>query len=191
MKRAIRLLGIIMLAGCASMLPKAGISKSYVHAGANVISPNEPDWYLIQHSQYGVFFGKKYPDSSESAIANTQVFQVKEFDSDEEFFEFIKKGRSEVRNKERFRQIIAEHEVSNLNGNPCLKYNGVSEDHGSNGIDSKSFQYFKNFGYICRTKIDPNVALIMEVSHRSDSNVVPPQLKTMAQQFFNSIELTE
>jgi hypothetical protein len=191
MKRYILLLGMLLLIGCASMLPKAGISKSYTHAGANVISPSEPDWYLMQHSQYGVVFAKKYSDSSETAIANTQIFPVGKFESDEAFFEVIKKGRSEVKNKERYKQIEAEHKVSLLNGHSCLKYHGVSEDHGSNGVDSTNFQFFKNFGYICRTKIDPTVALIMEVSHRSDSRIVPAELKTMGSQFFNSIELTK
>jgi len=190
-KKSILMLGMALLVGCASTFPKAGISKSYLHSGANVISPNEPDWYLMQHSQYGVVFGKKYPDNSQSAIANTQIFGVGEFDSDAAFFEYIKKGRSEVQNKDRFKQIVAKHEVSPLNGNSCLSYNGISEDHGNSGIDSTDFQYFKNFGYICRTKIDPKVAIIMEVSHRSDSKVVPAELKAMATQFFNSIELTE
>lgn len=185
------MLGLTLLVGCTSMLPKAGISKLYQHIGASVISPNEPDWYLMQHSQYGVAFGKKYPDRSESAIANTQIFGVGEFESDEAFFEYIKQGRSEVQNKDRYKQIEAVHEVSPLNENACLKYHGVSEDHGNSGIDSTDFQYFKNFGYICRTKIDPKVAIIMEVSHRSDSKDIPAQLKAMATQFFNSIELTK
>jgi len=190
-KKIALILVVALLVGCASMLPEAGVSKSYQHAGANVISPNEPDWYLMQHSQYGVVFGKKYSDSTESAIANTQLFGVGEFESDEAFFEYIKRGRSEVQDKDRFKQIEAVHEVSPLNENTCLSYHGVSEDHGNNGIDSTDFQYFKNFGYICRTRMDPQVAIIMEVSHRSDSKDIPASLKAMATQFFNSIELTE
>jgi hypothetical protein len=177
--------------GCGSTLPEAGINNAYKHMGANVVSPNEPGWYLMGRTNYGVVFGKKYSDSSESAIADTYVYQVGKFESDEAFFELLKQGRSEVKNKARFKQIEAEYELSSLNDKSCLKYSGISEDYGNNGIDSNNFKYFKNVGYICRTKIDPTLALLMEVSHRSDSKNIPIDIKEIATQFFNNIEFTE
>jgi hypothetical protein len=191
MKNVILLLVILFLVGCGSTLPEAGINNVYKHMGANVVSPNELGWYLIGRTDYGVVFGKKYSDSIESAIANTYVYRVGKFESDEAFFEVLKQGRSEVKNKARFKQLEAEHALSSLNGRSCLKYSGISEDHGNNRINSSDFKYFKNVGYICRAQIDPTLALLMEVSHRSDSKNIPIEIKDIATQFFNNIEFTE
>ena len=188
MKRLITLIVIMSLAGCASMLPKKVDSKAYQHAGAKVFAPGEPGWTLLNQSAYGVTFVKKYA-SSASAVANTHVFRVGDLPSDEIFFELIKQGRAANDDRSRFKPLEVNYESLTYKDLACLKYRGVSEDHGNNGIDSADFLYFKNFGYICRTKLDQSTAILMEVSHRSDSIEVPIELKKMAAEFFNSIEL--
>ena len=103
----------------------------------------------------------------------------------------LEQGRSEVKNKPRFKQLEAKYGLPSLNDGPCLKYSGISEDHGNNGINSNDFKYFKNVGYICRTQIDPTLALLMEVSHRSDSKNIPIDIKKITTQFFSNIEFTK
>jgi uncharacterized protein YceK len=188
-KRLITLIVIMSLVGCASMLPKTAESKAYQHAGAKVFSPSDSGWALLNQSAYGVTFAKKYAGSKASAIANTYVFRVGDLPSDEVFFELIKQGRAANDDRSRFKALEVNYESLTYKDLACLKYRGVSEDHGNNGIDSADFLYFKNFGYICRTKLDQSTAILMEVSHRSDSIEVPIELKKMAAEFFNSIEL--
>lgn len=189
MKRLITLIVIMSLVGCASMLPKKADSKAYQHAGAKVFAPGKPGWTLLNQSAYGVTFVKKYAGSKGSAIANTYVFRVGDLPSDEVFFELIKQGRAANDDRSRFKALEVNYESLTYKDLACLKYRGVSEDHGNNGIDSADFLYFKNFGYICRTKLDQSTAILMEVSHRSGSIEVPIELKKMAAEFFNSIEL--
>jgi len=188
-KRSIIIIAILSLIGCAPMLPKAGVSKGYKHIGANVISPSESGWSLVNQSAYGVSFAKAYSGSRASAVANTYVFRVGELASDEDFFDVIKQGRLANDDRSRFKPLEINYESLMFKDISCLKYSGVSEDHANNGIGSDDFQYFKNFGYICRTKLNQSTAILMEVSHRSDSIEVPLELKNMAEEFFNSIEL--
>jgi len=181
---------VFFFIGCSATFPPAGISKSYKHVGARVISPNESGWYLMKHSDPSVVFSKKYSNSSESAVANTYLIWIGEFESDKAFFDAIKAGRNDNDDKSRFKQLEQHYESLTYKGRPCVKFKGISEDHGNAGIDSKSFQYFKNIGYICRTNLNQTTALLMEVSHRSNSRELPQALRETASSFFNSIELT-
>ncbi len=191
MKYSILLIVFSSLIGCAANMPKAGISKKYKHVGALVESPSEPNWYLLKHTDPSVVFAKRHPDKSETAIANTDLIWIGEFNSDKEFFDAIIEARKANDDKYRFKQLEITHTPTTYKGRPCVKYSGVSEDHGSAGINSNQFQYFKNFGYICRTNLNQTTALLMEVSHRSGQNNFPPNLKKVALEFFENIELTK
>ena len=190
MKLSITIIISLILTGCASTMPTAGISQSYKHVGAKVISPSEPNWYLMKHTDPSVVFAKEYPNKNETAIANTYLIWIGKFESDESFFEAIKKGREANDDKSRFKQIKLNYEPLTYKDRPCIKFSGVAEDHGQTGINSKEFQYFKNFGYICRTNLNQTTVLLMEVSHRSNSQEIPLELSKTANDFFNNIELT-
>ncbi|MBE0458519.1 MAG: hypothetical protein ACTJIB_11625 [Pseudoalteromonas prydzensis] len=176
--------------GCASTMTTAGVGQTYNHVGAKVTSPNEPNWYLMKHTDPSVVFGKEYPDKSETAIANTYLFWIGEFPTGREFFDQVIESRKTFDNKARFKQLELDYETLTFKGRPCLKYSGLAEDHEDKGLDSKEFQYFKNQGYICRTNLNQTTALLMEVSHRSDTKTFPQNLNNVAQEFFNNIELT-
>lgn len=190
MKYLIITLFVVFIVGCASTMPKAGISQIYHHVGAKVTSPSEPNWYLIKHTDSTLVFGKEYPDKSETAIANTYLFWIGEFPTDKEFFNKIIESRKAFHNEARFKQLELNYEALTFKGRSCLKYSGVAEDHGDKGLESEEFQYFKNQGYICRTNLNKTTALLMEVSHRSDTKAFPQNLNNIAQEFFNNIELT-
>jgi hypothetical protein len=180
-----------ILTGCVSTLPDAGISQSYQHVGATVLSPNEAGWYLLKLSDPSVVFVKKYPDKTETAIANTYLFWVGELDSDEAFFERIIESRNTIEHKSRFKQLTVDYQSLTFKNRPCVKYSGIAEDHGDKGLDSTEFQYFKNIGYICRTNLNRTTALLMEVSHRSDSKDIPSSLRNTAFEFFENIKQSD
>jgi len=191
MKRLTLIAVMSSLVGCATTtLPPAGIAKSYQHVGVSIISPDEGDWSLMQHTDSSVVFGKQYPSKSETAIANTQIFWVGALDSDEEFFEKMIVSRKTSSNDARFKQLSLDYEALIYKERPCLKYSGVAEDHGTTGIESSQFQYFKNAGYICRSNLNETTAILMEVSHRSPSKAMPDNLRTVAAEFFDAIVLT-
>ena len=180
-----------MVTGCASLLSKTPSGNEVVHLGAVVEPPSAIGWSHAQTSEYGVIYKKSFPDNSESAFLNTYTFGVGEFPSDDKFFEAIKRGRASNNDKTRFRQLAVNYKDVKYKGVPCIQYQGISEDHGANGVDVGKFSYFQNYGFICRTKLNNWTAILMELSHRSPDKEMPEILHDEAKDFFDDIELTE
>lgn len=179
----------LMVTGCASLLSKTPSGNEIVHLGAVVEPPSALGWSHSQTSEYGVIFKKSFPDNSESAFLNTYTFGVGEFPSDDKFFEAIKRGRASNNDKTRFRQLAVNYKDVKYQGVPCIQYQGISEDHGTNGVGVGNFSYFQNYGFICRTKLNNWTAILMELSHRSSDREMPEVLHDEAKDFFDSIEL--
>ncbi len=144
----------------------------------------------MKHADTGVIFGKEYPYKSQTAIANTYLFWIGDLPSDQEFFDNVTESRKTINNKARFKQLELDYSTLTFKGRPCLKYSGIAQDHGNKGLESKGFRYFKNQGYICRTNLNQATAVLMAVSHRSDTMIFPKSLNNISQEFFSNIELT-
>jgi hypothetical protein len=181
---------ILILVGCVSSppYPKAKINGKYEILGAKIYSPNELGWYLIQHSQNSITFGT-IPTSTDSVIANINLFWVGEFDKDNDFLESIIAERYKNNDKERWFNRVVENNFITFKGNSCFSYKTVAEDHQSKSKSRKSFQYYNTIGNICRHPANKNTAIQVEVSYRADSKEIPIAIKAIAERFINNLEL--
>lgn len=180
----------IGLSACASKpnFPQAGIGQTYEILGATISSPNEPNWYLMQHDQMGIFFGKEMTSKTDSLIANAWVFGVGGHEDDDSFFDYVIAERERNDDKTRFVDRGVKNNRATLNGSACIKYDTIAEDHASKSKSSQPFQYFSTMGYICRHPGNKSVVIQLEVSYRSDLQNVPDGITLMSDQFFNSLE---
>lgn len=179
----------IGLSACATSpsFPTAGINQTYKIMGAKVSSPNEPDWYVVQHNQTGIYFGKDISSKTNSIIANVLIFGVDGHKDDESFFDYIISEREKNDDKTRFVNLGVKNTRSTFKDNTCIKYESLAEDHASKSNTSQPFQYFSTMGYICRHPANRNTAIQLEVSYRSDSKKLPNTIKQISEQFFATV----
>jgi hypothetical protein len=181
---------IVFLIGCASPPPfqKAKINGMYEILGAQIYSPNERGWLVIQHSLNNIAFGT-IPSASDSAVAGVNLFSVKEFEKDRDLLVFIISERSKNDDPERWINRDIENKFITFKGNSCFSYKSLVEDHQSKSRSTKSFQYYHTIGNICRHPANKNTAIQVEVSYRADSIEIPISVELIAAKFINSLEL--
>lgn len=190
MRRLMFTIFAVAVSGCAALNPNikpVTASSTFSQLGATVLSPNEAGWYLVQSSAAGIVFGRAYTEPGHTAIAGTTVFRVDGFGSDEQFLGYIAEQRAQNDDKTRFKILENENTRVIFKTAPCTRYTTVSEDHRDRGVASAQFEYLKIIGYVCRHPANGNVAFQMEVSHRSGDKEFPPELRRVAEHWFEGI----
>jgi hypothetical protein len=171
----------------AEITPKS----TYKQIGATLLPPRGAGWYLTQSTAYGIAFGKQYGSKNETAIANTVLFRVGDFEEDKAFLDHIVSEREKQDDKTRFKILDIKNEYVSFKGSSCLKFRTLAEDHKNKGIDSIDFQYLKTVGYICRHPSNKAIAFQMEISHRGNDKGFPEALLPVGEEFFNSIQFND
>lgn len=188
MKTIIFLLTIV-ITGCASTPPyrSAKINGKYDVIGASVYSPNQGNWYLIQHSPTILALGNIGPNN-ESTVAAVNIFQVGSFEQDRDFLDAIIAERAKNENTQRWRNQAIANTFTKFKGSSCFSYKGIAEDHQSKSKSTKQFQYYQTIGIICRHPDNHTTAIQAEVSYRADSKEMPLIITETAQRFMNSLD---
>lgn len=180
----------IMLAGCASGPPTAEPGEQFRQKGAVVSAPSDSGWLVLEHTNESVALAHSYPDLA-SVVLNTYYFWIGETPSDEEFFARLIEGRKQVGNEQRFHQLDVSYQPTTFKDQPCLRYEGVAEYQQDTDALPSGTAYFKNHGYICRSKLDNASAILMEISLRSASREMPDYAVTLGGTFFANVRLTD
>ncbi len=157
---------------------------------ATLISPDEPDWELMQNEIHSLILAKKFNDRSQSAVIVALMYPAGVHKTSLAFLEYVVSERNKNDDKNRFRNLSAKNEFLIFKNVPCLKYQTLAEDHKDKGIDSSDFEYFKTEGYICRYPLE-YIAFQIEVSHRSQQKQIPPEISKIGKEFFQNIELVD
>jgi hypothetical protein len=82
----------------------------------------------LQVNKFGVAFASQYGAVDESAIANTVIFKVDDFESDTDFLNFVANQREKQDDKKRFKIISITNEQVSHKDAAFLKFRGLSED---------------------------------------------------------------
>jgi hypothetical protein len=183
----------ISLFGCAiipSPYPSVAPMTNYSMERVALITPNEPNWYLMQSQLHAFVIAKKFDDASQSAVIAAMMYPVGSNKPSREFLEFIISERSKNDDKNRYKNITSKNEFVTFKGLPCVKYQTLAEDHKDKGIASADFEYFKTDGYICRYPITIS-AFQVEISHRSKDKEIPSDILKTGRDFFQSVQFDE
>lgn len=157
---------------------------------AILISPDKPDWALMQNEIHSLILAKKFNDRSQSAVIVALMYPASVHKTSRTFLEYVMSERSKNDDKNRFRNLSAKNEFVTFKNLPCLKYETLAEDHKDKGITSSDFEYFKTEGYICRYPLE-YIVFQIEVSHRSQQKQMPLEISKIGQEFFQNIELVD
>lgn len=169
----------------------ANVKNQYIQLDATIVPPKERGWLLMSHSDRKTVFVKENILTRQTIAVITLSMQLDTIKFDSNFLKNIIKQRIELDNKERFKILKVMYEQFNYLGMPCIEYSSLSEDHGSIGINSLDFLFFKTKGYICKTKFNQSSVFLMELSQRSDSAIMPKKLIELATDFFSKIKFTK
>jgi hypothetical protein len=184
---------VFFISACKSTpdYPKAGINQIYDILGAQVTSPNEPNWQLMQHNQTGIYFGKDISSKTNSLIANVLLYAVNGFDDDKKFLEYIIAERKKNDDSSRFVDLGVTYDFVTFNESSCVSYTSLAEDHKSQSQSDKKFQYFSTAGYICRHPANKGVAIQLETSYRSDNKLIPEYIRATSKNFFSGVKFID
>ncbi len=193
MKNIIYFFFAMSFAGCSSfpfLISGIEPKTSYKIEQVSFLSPNEPDWVLLENQIHSLILAKKLKDKSQSVLLSAMMYPVGKHKTSRDFLEFVVNERTRNDDKKRFKILSSTHEYVTFKELPCVKYQTLSEDHKDNGIASADFEYFKTKGYVCRYPLE-YIGFQFEVSQRSQSKQIPDEFIKVGEEFFQNIQLIE
>lgn len=180
-----------LFCGCMTTplsVPTIPPKTTYKIEQADLSSPNEQGWVLMNNEIHSVVFAKKREEKGQTALLSGMMYSVGLKKNSKEFLDFVVDQRTKNDDKDRFKNLKLKNEYVTFKGLPCLKYETLSEDHGEGG--SSNFKYFKTLGYVCRYPLE-YIGFQFEVSQRSNEKEIPADLLKTARTFFDEIKLVE
>lgn len=180
---------ILLLASCVSMPPAVNPSTAIPLSGLSVFPPVNGKWHKVQHSAYQLVLMSRGKEKDESIGVNISLFQLPQFDSDDEFLSYVKQGRSQEPNTGRFNILKNNESISALKEAKCVKYHSISEDHGAKKVSSNSsLMLLENIGYNCKHPLNQSVGVNIEYSLRHYQKQTYESLGSDSKEFFNKIK---
>jgi hypothetical protein len=186
------ILFILLLASCVGMPPAVNPSTAIPLSGLSVFPPENSKWYKVQHSAYQLVLMSRGKEKDESIGVNISLFQLPKFDSDGQFLSYVKQGRSQEPNTERFYMLKNKETISALKEAKCVKYHSISEDHGAKKVSSNSsLMLLENIGYNCKHPLNQSVGVNIEYSLRYYQKQSYESSESDSKAFFNNINFSK
>ena len=183
----------VAMLGCANLpFSTASITPKSVYKLelVTMISPDEPNWALMQNEIHSLVLAKKFDDKSQTALITAMMYPAGTHKTSQAFLEYIISERKKNDDKNRFKILEVKNEFVQFKNLPCVKYQTLAEDHKDEGIASSDIEYFKTQGYICRYPLE-YIAFQAEISHRSKVNKMPSDISKTGQKFFENIQFVD
>ncbi len=181
-----------LLSGCMLLQPKLhkeiAPKSSYKLEQVTLVSPSEPGWSVMKHDLHSLILANTPSKKNETTLISANIYKVGTFKTTRLFLQHLANERVLQDDSKRFKILKVENQYVQFKGLLCLKYATLSEDHGSQGIDSKRFKYFSTSGYLCRYPLE-YLAFQIEISQRSDQMQIQPDSLKTAEQLFSEVQL--
>lgn len=133
-------------------------------------------------------FARRGEDSNESYGAQVMLFQLAETRSQEQFVELIRGSVEADAPPDRFTQVEAKYEYSELRGYPCVRYAGITEDtKAKTGLFSRESLKLQIEALYCRHPVHLGAGFMAGFSHRG--NGIDPELRQQADKFIEGVQV--
>ena len=159
--------------------------------GLSVLPPQEEKWALMIGSTFQVAFGKGGPQSDATYMAVVDLYQLPDFESADQFFAHVSKGRLAEPDIGRFRFIKNEEELRRGEDFYCLEYKTISKDQGAATPAGKKTMLLQMIGRHCQHPKRKNVGVHIEYSHRHYAGDEDPEIQRKADAFLDHVTFTD
>jgi hypothetical protein len=181
----------ILLTGCATV-PFPAVTDQTIrrnYQGFSILPPEGKNWYIMQENQDAVAFGKKMASRTHTFTTAVLIAQINpSWKNPEEFLAFVKKGKIEDTDPQRFKIITDEYLVTTKFGKYSVEYHMKAEDRGAYRSEGAPFLIIDIYGYCCIHPQKADMYYDIQYSERGRSGESDPSLKDIGDEFINNFQ---
>ena len=192
MNRIIILALSVAIVACVTVAPVVNPNSEISIYGVSSLPPQNGSWTLLTAAGFQMSLAKEGTKKNESLAANVAIYQLPEFQSNEEFLSHIIKGRAEEPSIGRFEILKNEEALSPLMDVTCVKYHSISKDKAAKIQGGGTAEMLlENIGYHCIHPKNRTVGVNMEYSLRHFADTTYGEFANNANEYFSDIKFTE
>jgi hypothetical protein len=154
-----------------------------------VHAPASEGWFGSEQSTDHIAFGKRGSSSSESFIAQVNLFRLTAFADSAAFTEYIREQVIKGAPTDRFQTLESNVQYTAERGYPCVSYHAVSNDEKprTSSFFRKTLR-FEIYALYCQHPLKPGLGFMAAYSHRGGD--IDAALAKEAADFIDSIQVT-
>lgn len=178
---------ISLITGCSLSAPAAAASDRFVTSDMSVAYPAGNGWLIKQSTDTSVAFHRGSPEDSYAAYVG--LFRMGPASTPQEYEALIRDVVAKDVDPDmpnRYEMLELSITYTTERAYPCVRYHGVSIDHGAKGVQGPLF--LEVDGLHCRHPADPTVGAAILYSHRGLQRHAGQQVE--AEDFVRTAELT-
>ncbi len=192
MNRIILIVLSVAIVSCVTVAPVVNPNSEISIYGVSSLPPQNGNWTLLTAAGYQMSLAKEGTKKNESLAANVVIYQIPEFQNNEEFLSHIIQGRAAEPSIGRFEILKNEEGLSPLIGVTCVKYHSISKDKAAQIQGGGTAEMLlENIGYHCIHPKNRTVGVNMEYSLRHYTDTTYGAFANNANEYFNNIKFTE
>jgi hypothetical protein len=169
--------------------PAVSPNQDFSNHTLQLHSPASEGWYGFAQTPSLIAFAKSGPITSESFVAQVNLFHLPTFPDSEAFTEFVREAVIKGSPTDRFETLEVNVQYSPERGYPCVNYHAVSNDKKARvSFFSKKNLRFELFALYCQHPTKPGLGFSAVFSHRGGSP--DENIDKEAAAFINSVQVT-
>jgi len=159
-------------------------------SGVSVLPPQDKGWIIAQASTYQIAFIKQgsWPDSTYTALVT--LFEIPKIESEEDYLQYVSKGRSAGPATGRFTTVINNEEIFRGRESYCVKYHSISEDRAAKTKSGAKSMIMETIGYCCQHPKNKIVGVDFGYSYRHYGGDEDADLEKKANAFLDQVQFT-
>ena len=182
----------VAMVSCVTVSPVVNPNSEISIYGVSSLPPQNGNWTLLTAAGYQMSLAKEGTKKNESLAVNVVIYQIPEFQSNEEFLSHIIQGRAAEPSIGRFEILKNEEDLSPLIGVTCVKYHSISKDKAAQIEGGGTAEMLlENIGYHCIHPKNRTVGVNIEYSLRHYADTNYEAFYNNANEYFNNIKFTE
>ena len=159
------------------------------HPGVSFVLPGDYSWVILVGSTYQITLGAKGHNNNETIVASVSSYGLPVFSSNEEFFEFVKSGRSSEPQTGRFETIKNEETMYKERQETCVKHHMLSKDFGAKR--GGNYTLIEYIGMNCIHPKNPKVGIFVELSRKAPPEVENLNFENLGLSLLQSVEFKD
>jgi hypothetical protein len=169
--------------------PALAPNQDFSNPLLQVRAPASEGWFGSERSANYIAFGKRGSNSSESFIAQVNLFRLPTFADSAAFTEYIREQVIKGAPTDRFETLESNVQYTAERGYPCVSYHAVSNDEKprTSSFFRRTLR-FEIYALYCQHPLKPGLGFMAAYSHRGGD--IDAALAKEAADFIDSIQVT-
>jgi hypothetical protein len=160
-------------------------------SGVSVLPPQEQGWLIPHMSLYELGLIKQGSKPDATYVVAVRIFQLPEIESEQQYFQYVSKGRSAEPATGRFKIIQNKEDIFRGREGYCVKYHSVSEDNAAKTQSGVKTMVMESIGYNCQHNKNKQIGVDFGYSYRHYRGDDDPNLEKKANAFLDQVQFTD